>query len=386
MNPIGTTNKVLNNGYTSTGRDGTSVATVIFRRWKFNEVMVGVGNWKSVQHTIQSYDYRSGERVVLDGYFAGFIEDIKYTTNFILAWSGLGNLTRVAWRIPALSLSVWCRQTGKLVRIIYPHENRSTPLNESSAFLNMQSATNDRAWMTFRYTSGSYSEGFKSAILIDLKTSRIERQLFGEVAGSYHDGMVEYLAVHKPDAAAGDPTRNEPLEDDSNSYCELHLMMDVGGKIEPMCPTAIKAQLESHPTARFDRDALQFWQNDDQVLLATQIERRLIEIYFWHTDDVKVNQTAVLKLVRLDLSVLLPSKRVGDFMLPVNSLVVRGYLPSENRLLINAECLLGVDEEDVGIATPFIRHNFEFQLNGVSDQKLEEVLRHGSNFCFLFFL
>ena len=377
LNPFGTTNKILNDGYTSTERDGSSVATVIFCPTMRQ-------NWKDIQHTIQSYDYSSGEKVVLDGYFCGFIEDIKYTKDFILAWSGLGNLTHVAWRIPPLSLSVWCRKTGKLVRIIYPHENRQTTRVESSSFLNMQSSTNDRAWMTFRYTNGRYCDGFKSAILINLKTAGIERQLFGEVAGSFHDGTREYLAVHKPDTNTGDPDRNEPLENDSNSYCELYLMMDVGGRIEPMCPTAIKAELDNHPTARFDRDALRFWQNDVQVFLATQIERRLIEIYFWHTDDVSVNQTAVLKLVRLDLSALLPIKRLEDFGESVNALVVRGYLPSENRILINAECLVGVNEDDVGIAAPFIRHNFEFRLLGISDQKLAEVLRQGSNSFFFF--
>ena len=368
------------------------VATVIYRPMMFRSMT----NWKVAQHTIQSYDYSTGERIVLEGFFQAVIESIKYTTNHILVWAGnfgyYGHYIDPDWQIPSSSLSVWCRKTGKLVRIIYPHENRKSKLSRlvnASSFLNMQSSSNDRAWMTFRYTSsGLYRDGFKSAILIDLNTGRIERQLFGEVAASFHDGTIEYLAVHKPDLFTGEsePHRNvvtnEPLENTSTSYSVIHLMMDFEGKIEPMCPTPIKAELIRHPNARFDRDALQFWQNEVQIFFATQVERRLIEIYFWHKADVKVNQTAVLKLVRVDVATILPMKHIGDET-KVNAMVVRGYLPGENHILVNAECLLGVDTDDVGIITPFIRHNFELKIDGICDEKMKQILRQGSN-CRMF--
>jgi len=67
----------------------------------------------------------------------------------------------------------------------------------------MQNACDDKIWLTFRQTDELFVNGQKSTILINLKSTRIEQQIYGEIAGCYSDGNIEYLAVHKPDIAVG---------------------------------------------------------------------------------------------------------------------------------------------------------------------------------------
>ena len=104
-------------------------------------------------------------------------------------------------------MAVFDRKTGKLIRIIFPHQNRIADFGRNvklSAFLNMQTGIDDRIWVTFRYTNGLFIDGHKSSILINLNSKHIEKHVFGEVSGCYSDGSIEYLAMHKPDTAVGD--------------------------------------------------------------------------------------------------------------------------------------------------------------------------------------
>ena len=81
LNPIGTDNKFQADGYTSTGQDGSSVASVVYRpAWKGNNWCYTGLYWKDVAHTIQTYDYVTGHKFVLDGYFFGHIESVKFTS------------------------------------------------------------------------------------------------------------------------------------------------------------------------------------------------------------------------------------------------------------------------------------------------------------------
>ena len=82
-----------------------------------------------------------------------------------------------------------------------------------SSFLNMQVNKDDSVWLTFRYTTGLYREGFKSSILVDFATLAIEAQLFGEICATLTDGETTYLAVHPP------------LENNSDAYSRIALMV-----------------------------------------------------------------------------------------------------------------------------------------------------------------
>ena len=90
----------------------------------------------------------------------------------------------------------------------------------------MQVDKDDSVWLTFRYTTGLYREGFKSSILVDFATLTIEAQLFGEICATLTDGETTYLAVHPPDKAPSDHSiDDEPLENHSDAYSRIALMV-----------------------------------------------------------------------------------------------------------------------------------------------------------------
>jgi len=60
--------------------------------------------------------------------------------------------------------------------------------------------------------------------------------------------------------------------------------------------------------------------------------------------------------------------------------VIRGYLANENRILVNAECLLDTESKP-GVVAPLVRHNFEFSIHGIPSEDLETILRYKIQLC-----
>ena len=59
----------------------------------------------------------------------------------------------------------------------------------------------------------------------------------------------------------------------------------------------------------------------------------------------------------------------------MHSVVIRGYLPNEQRILVHTECILANDVADVGVTAPLQRINLELKIVDQPDEKIEAVLR-----------
>ena len=130
-----------------------------------------------------------------------------------------------------------------------------------------------------------HRNGFKATALIDVKSGKILQYLNGEVAASFSEGDTEILAVHNPDVfdpATMNPQENEILENFSVAYKELFIMARINNSLpEKICNFPICTTLPTNSASRFDRDALKIWSNEENFFIAAQVERAMINIYFW---------------------------------------------------------------------------------------------------------
>ena len=231
--------------------------------------------------------------------------------------------------IPPNCVSVWDVRSGAFVRIIHPHENRknaTASINDECRVMNCNIVDEHILCMSVQYSSNWAGQRLQipTTLLIDVESGRIKSTMRAEVSAVFEHSSYTYFAIH-PIQAVHPAVR---IEDPYNAI-QVWVCDNTG--FYPISAELFVAQHKDFQFPRFDRGCISLWCKWENVFIALQTERSIIQIYFWHVDDVaKGHQTSILKLCEWNSHALLEKAILPDIFNVVRT-TENGARPSVNR-------------------------------------------------------
>ena len=266
------------------------------------------------------------------------MEEIKLSSRYAMVWSAnrAYALKSSLWKdktllnIPPNCVSVWDVRTGAFVRIIHPHENRknaSASVDDECRVMNCNIVDEHILCMSVQYSINWVGRQLEipTTLLIDVESGRIERTMRAEVSAVFQHSSRTYFALHPTHGTLAGATVR--LDDPYNAI-QVWVSDDAG--FYPISGELFVAQHRDFQFPRFDRGCISLWRKSENVFIALQTERSIIQIYFWHVDDVaKGHQTSILKLCEWNSHALLEKAMLPDVLKVVRT-TDNGVQPSVN--------------------------------------------------------